>query len=288
MEYTKKVKYVICGILMGIMLTSVVSFAYESYIKQIEVSTGVKIYINNDALIPVDVNGNEVDVFLYGGTTYLPVRSIATAFDKEIYWDNDSRSVYINDATEESSIEIVDKSFPDSHYSEREEEISFVMLHFSSDVVANPDNPFNVDNVLDIFRDYYSSVHYVIDRDGIIYQCVDESYSAWHAGSGTWDNDSQYTNRMNQYSIGIELLAIGTEDEMSLYLDSAAYAAIDDENIGYTDAQYSSLNLLLSDITARNTSITYDAQHIIGHDEYSSNKNDPGSLFDWSKIGIDK
>ena len=56
-------------------------------------------------------------------------------------------------------------------------------------------------------------------------------------------------------------------------------------HIGYTEAQYKSLSLLLDDILARNKKMKRDRNHIIGHDEYApARKTDPGSLFDWSKI----
>ena len=33
-------------------------------------------------------------------------------------------------------------------------------------------------------------------------------------------------------------------------------------------------------------SIPKNRSHVIGHDEYNPAKNDPGELFDWSRIGI--
>lgn len=185
-----------------------------------------------------------------------------------------------------SPLEMVESFYFDDFTSERTETITHVMLHFSSDVIANPDDPYNMDRIFDIFTQAEVSTHYFIDRDGMIYQCVDEELAAWHAGVGTWADDEQYTNRMNQYAIGIELLAIGTYEEMSIYMTEEEYNALDPADIGYTDAQYDALNLLLADILDRNPDITYDRDHIIGHDEYSEAKNDPGELFDWSMLGF--
>lgn len=82
-------------------------------------------------------------------------------------------------------------------------------------------------------------------------------------------------------------MAIGTEKEMSTMLSSSAYKKINPENIGYTDAQYKSLKLLLNDILKRNPGIEKNRIHIIGHDEYApGRKTDPGSLFDWSRLGF--
>ena len=88
---------------------------------------------------------------------------------------------------------------------------------------------------------------------------------------------------MNKYSIGIELLAIGSQKDMSTYLTAAEYAALNEDLIGFTDEQYSSLKELLNDICNR-YGIAYDRQHIIGHDEYNPKKSDPGELFDWEKL----
>lgn len=43
-----------------------------------------------------DINGNEVPPMLIDGTTYLPVRAIASALNLEIEWDDSSKSVFIN------------------------------------------------------------------------------------------------------------------------------------------------------------------------------------------------
>jgi N-acetyl-anhydromuramyl-L-alanine amidase AmpD len=52
---------------------------------------------------------------------------------------------------------------------------------------------------------------------------------------------------------------------------------------GFTDAQYTALAALLEDVCGRN-GIPMDRQHIIGHQDYSAQRNDPGQLFDWQRI----
>lgn len=61
------------------------------------------------------------------------------------------------------------------------------------------------------------------------------------------------------------------------------YERIDPAHIGFTDAQYRSLSILIKDIMSRHPSIPFDRKHNIGHDEYTSRKPDPGALFDWSQ-----
>lgn len=79
------------------------------------------------------------------------------------------------------------------------------------------------------------STHYIIDRQGQIYRLIPEERAAWHAGKGTWGQDERYTNRMNQYAIGIELLGMGTQEEMRIYVTEEEYASLNPDWIGSPD-----------------------------------------------------
>lgn len=179
---------------------------------------------------------------------------------------------------------VEDFLLPIEDYSwERQYAPEFVMIHFTSAVVNHRDDPYNMDHVRAIFVDYEISVHYVIQQDGTIYCYVPEDRVAWHAGAGTYHDDPKYTNTMNQYAIGIEVLAIGSEADMSIYLTPAEYQALDDSVKGFTEAQYEALAGLVSDLCLR-YGIPQDADHVIGHEAYSPGKTDPGELFDWTRI----
>ena len=159
----------------------------------------------------------------------------------------------------------------------------FVMLHFTSAVVPHPEDPYNMDYIRDIFAEYDLSVHYIVDRDGRVHCYIPEDRVAWHAGAGQWGNDPKYTDNMNAYAIGIEILAMGSRADMADYLTEEDYDALDDSLKGFTDAQYAALRALVADICIRN-GIPMDRSHVIGHEEYSPNKSDPGELFDWSRV----
>ena len=171
-------------------------------------------------------------------------------------------------------------SFPRNH------EIDHIMLHFTSAVMVNFDDPYVYEENKQIFLGNEVSTHYIIDREGVVYQWIPESRAAWHAGKGQW-REAKYTDSMNFYSIGIELMAIGSEEEMGIYMDSETYGEIDKGDIGYTEAQYKSLHALIDDIVAFYPEIEKDREHILGHDQYSKTKVDPGELFDWTKIGLE-
>jgi N-acetyl-anhydromuramyl-L-alanine amidase AmpD len=133
--------------------------------------------------------------------------------------------------------------------------------------------------------EYGASCHHVIDRVGEIYAFVPENRVAYHAGKGKLSEYPEYENKLNEYSIGIELLAIGTEEEMLKIIDKKAFDLVKPSDRGYTEAQYDSLNWLINDMLSRNSYVKKDRKHIIGHDEYArGRKTDPGSLFKWDKI----
>lgn len=181
----------------------------------------------------------------------------------------------------------IKKPLPQSNSEERKEAVTHVVLHFSSYASVDPTNPYQVDKVFNLFKEYGVSAHYLIDRDGTIYELVHESRVAYHAGKGTLEKFPDYKDKLNHYSIGIELLAIGTKDEMLPMMSENTYNKIDKKHIGFTEAQYESVRKILKDLEKRYPHFKRNRNHIVGHDEYAKGrKTDPGSLFNWSKLGF--
>ena len=110
------------------------------------------------------------------------------------------------------------------------------------------------------------SAHYLISRNGNIFNLLCPKFKAWHAGKSKWKN---YEN-INEYSIGIELENKGHE-------------------FGYTNyshKQYSSLKKLI-------LFLKYNFQilekNIIFHSDIAPNrKQDPGEKFFINKIGVNR
>lgn len=102
------------------------------------------------------------------------------------------------------------------------------------------------------------SAHYLIGRDGHIYQLVADDQRAWHAGPGYWGTISD----VNSASIGIEL---------------------DNESrTPFPPAQIDSLLRLLGDLTER---LHIPRTQIIAHADFApTRKVDPGSLFPWQQL----
>ncbi|HEX5463142.1 MAG TPA: N-acetylmuramoyl-L-alanine amidase [Burkholderiales bacterium] len=102
------------------------------------------------------------------------------------------------------------------------------------------------------------SAHYLIARNGTIYQLVDERARAWQAGESEWGGDTD----LNSASLGIELDNNGHEL--------------------FPDAQISALLALLGDIERR---YHIPVANFIGHADIApGRKVDPSRYFPWKKL----
>jgi len=102
------------------------------------------------------------------------------------------------------------------------------------------------------------SAHYLVGRDGRIFQLVDERARAWHAGLSYWGGQTD----INSSSIGIELDNNGSEP--------------------YPEPQLVALLTLLADIKAR---YGIPAANFIGHaDVAPGRKDDPNGFFPWKRL----
>ena len=191
-----------------------------------------------------------------------------------------------------STVKYKDHWFPETCYRDRQptSPVDMVMLHFCSDVIQNPDNPFSLERITEIFTSVTVSAHYLIDRDGTVYRFVPEDKAAFHAGRGTVPWLPERHNNLNEFTIGIEMFNIGSAEDMKIFMSKAKYeefARKHPQFIGYTDAQYAALNGLLADIRSRHPAIKLDRRHIVGHSEYAGpRRTDPGTTFDWTRIGL--
>ncbi len=102
------------------------------------------------------------------------------------------------------------------------------------------------------------SAHYLIGRDGRLWQMVDERARAWHAGQGSWMGQGDINSR----SIGIEL---------------------DNDGIApFSEPLMATLEPLLGAIMAR---WGIAPEGVIGHSDMApGRKRDPGPRFDWQRL----
>lgn len=100
------------------------------------------------------------------------------------------------------------------------------------------------------------SAHFLIARDGALWQFVDCDLRAWHAGQSAYRGRSQ----CNDDSIGVELEGL--------------------EGLAFAPAQYRTLRALCLDLAQR-----YPIAHIAGHEHIApGRKKDPGPGFDWVQL----
>lgn len=103
------------------------------------------------------------------------------------------------------------------------------------------------------------SAHYLIDRSGKICRLVEEKKRAWHAGVSRLPYHTDRRRNVNDFSIGIELIA--------------------KETTPYTAKQYTALARLTEGILKR-----HPIKYILGHQHIAPHrKRDPGPRFDWKK-----
>lgn len=200
--------------------------------------------------------------------------------------EGEEKDVSLNTA-EEEVLEVTEMLLPEENSKPRTEALTHVMIHFSSNVVHNSENPYKIEDIYTTFKEYGVSAHYVIDRNGEIYRFVQDDRVAYHAGKGELADFPEYKDRLNHYSIGIELMGIGTKEEMRAFISEEVYDQLESELIGYTDEQYESLNKLLVAIDEHYLDVKMDREYIIGHDEYAPDRKvDPGELFEWERLEV--
>lgn len=102
------------------------------------------------------------------------------------------------------------------------------------------------------------SAHYLIGRDGTLYQLVAEDRRAWHAGASYWGG----TTDLNSSSIGIELDNNGAEP--------------------FADAQIERLLRLLQALQQR---YAIPPANFLGHGDIApGRKVDPSAQFPWQRL----
>lgn len=102
------------------------------------------------------------------------------------------------------------------------------------------------------------SAHYLIGRDGTVWQLVDEALRAWHAGAGDWRGRGDVNSR----SIGIELDNDGASPFAAPLMDA--------------------LEPLLAGILER---WSIPPAGVIAHSDMAPDRKvDPGPRFDWQRL----
>jgi len=165
---------------------------------------------------------------------------------------------------------------PSPHFRKvRRAKIDSLVIHFISAVNINKSDPFNVPECLKLLTEpiHYKykgrpkvtklSAHYVLARNGMIYQLVDDDCEAWHAGFSKLHGRA-IRKSCNAFSIGIELIG-------GLFAE-------------YTEEQYESLIKLCKKLVEQ---YNIPKANVVGHDQIATpagRKVDPGKHFNWDLL----
>ena len=140
----------------------------------------------------------------------------------------------------------------------RADKVDLIVVHSISDKWKHPEAPYAPDNILRLLVSEHLSYHYLIDRDGSVYELVDPKRKAFHAGvSNLWGQSD-----LNQNSIGVALA--GKKGDT------------------FTDPQYDSFVKLCQKLRSE---FTIPLNRIVGHEHVApGRKVDPGRHFDWNVL----
>jgi len=140
--------------------------------------------------------------------------------------------------------------------SESKREVKALIIHSTFNAsfpnTQQPDT-FSVEGVLQQFKQYGVAAHYLIGRDGNVYELVEPNNVAYHAGKSVLPDG---TTAVNSCSIGIEIMCTYT--------------------VGPNEGQYASLRKLIDQLDK-----TYKFKYILGHfDIAPGRKTDPWHFVD--------
>lgn len=153
-------------------------------------------------------------------------------------------------------MKIIQKS--SQNFNERACPIDMIVIHATAtDTLAH-----TFSYLIDSVEPHRVSSHYVIDRDGMVYQLVDESKRAWHAGVSEWDGMTD----LNSHSIGIEFQCPAVGEKLG----------------DFTMPQIKSGIELCREIRQRHT---IPLRNLVRHSDIApGRKQDPGALFPWDEF----
>lgn len=161
----------------------------------------------------------------------------------------------INIETKTNNLNIVRKLLAWGNVAtETPRQIDTIVIHTSYNAWGK--DPFDVNGIIKQYKYYEVASHFLIDRQGKIYELAPVENVADHAGRAVMTDGRK---KINNFSIGIEL--------------------VNKKDTFMTAAQYDSLADLIKELENE-----YPIKNIVGHDEITTiDKTDPWN-FEWEKM----
>lgn len=91
----EKLKGIIIGAVIGALLVPTVLATVNTITKELSFNN-IKITLDGTEIKPNDASGNYIEPFIMEGTTYLPVRGIASALGLDVEWDGNTNTVKLS------------------------------------------------------------------------------------------------------------------------------------------------------------------------------------------------
>lgn len=198
------------------------------------------------------------DVVSVEESSEIPTESIAEVITQEVKEEigtqkEAEKKNIVEQEEPVSGFALKNKSVNFGHESASGRTINTIVLHSSYSIEGDP---YDVDAVIALWKSYSVAPHYMIARNGTVYQLVNDKNIAYHAGDSKMPDGR---NGVNNFSIGVEILNTKTDK--------------------YTSAQYQATKDLISYLKKK-----YGKLEVVGHDTIApGRKTDPWN-FDWSKL----
>ena len=98
MRKLNNIKWLSLGVILTLVISLLIVPAFAAaWSKEATLNyRDIKITLDGNAVVPKDANGNTVEPFIIDGTTYLPVRGVASALGLGVEWDAATSTVKLS------------------------------------------------------------------------------------------------------------------------------------------------------------------------------------------------
>lgn len=168
--------------------------------------------------------------------------------------NQDEKEIVADKISQTDKISITNKFVSWGYEKSIGRKIDTVIIHSTYNALGG--DPFNLEKILDIYKSYGVSPHYIINRDGKIYRLVADENIAYHAGESKVPDGR---TGVNNFSIGIELINSKTEKP--------------------TESQYAALKKLITRLKSE-----YSIKYVLGHNQIAPGRKDDPWNINWSKV----
>ena len=100
MKKKREWKGFLAGFIAAVLLLNTAVPALGATIRQLKATfNNTKITLDGKQVVPKDANGKTIEPFIVDGTTYLPIRGIASALGLDVGWEDQTKTVILTSKT---------------------------------------------------------------------------------------------------------------------------------------------------------------------------------------------